>query len=83
MSKVHSWEEVAKHNTEKDCWVVVDGKVYDVTSFLPEHPGGKKVVITQSGKDATEKFHSLHGPEVLKEYGPKLHVGNVEPKSKL
>eukprot|EP01117_Protostelium_nocturnum_P001016 TRINITY_DN11339_c0_g1_i1.p1 TRINITY_DN11339_c0_g1~~TRINITY_DN11339_c0_g1_i1.p1 ORF type:complete len:567 (-),score=223.66 TRINITY_DN11339_c0_g1_i1:63-1739(-) len=82
MSKTFSEEEVAKHNTEKDCWVVIDGKVYDVTSFLPEHPGGKKVVVNVSGKDASAKFWSLHGPEVLKEHGPKLLIGSVGNSSK-
>lgn len=38
MSSV-SLEEVAKHNKESDCWIVVDNKVYDVTKFLSEHPG--------------------------------------------
>ena len=33
-------EEISKHNTQDDCWVVVDGKVWDVTDFAPEHPGG-------------------------------------------
>ncbi|PRP89639.1 hypothetical protein PROFUN_00903 [Planoprotostelium fungivorum] len=81
MSKTFSLQEISSHNTEKDCWVVVDGNIYDVTSFLPEHPGGKKVVIAQSGKDASEKFHSLHGPEVLKEWGPKLLIGQVSGSS--
>jgi len=38
--KGFSLEEVAKHNTEQDCWVAVNGEVLDVTSFLPDHPGG-------------------------------------------
>ena len=32
-------EEVAKHNSRGDCWVIVHGRAYDVTEFLPEHPG--------------------------------------------
>ena len=36
-----SWEEIARHNKPNDCWVVVEGVVLDVTSFLPDHPGGK------------------------------------------
>lgn len=32
-------EEVAKHNWKESCWVIIHGKAYDVTEFLPEHPG--------------------------------------------
>ena len=35
-TKKYTWEEIAKHNTRKDCWIVVRGKVYDVTHFLDE-----------------------------------------------
>lgn len=38
-------QEVAKHSTQEDCWVVVHGKAYDVTEFLPEHPGGMKIIL--------------------------------------
>lgn len=42
MSKTFTKEEVGKHNTAEDCWIIVHNKVYDVTKFLSEHPGGKK-----------------------------------------
>jgi succinate dehydrogenase/fumarate reductase flavoprotein subunit len=41
---VFSLADVAKHNKEDDCWVVVDGRVLNCTDFLADHPGGKKVV---------------------------------------
>lgn len=38
-------EEVAKHNTEHDCWVVVSGEVLDVTKFAPDHPGSSPLIL--------------------------------------
>ena len=62
--------EVAKHDKDNDCWVILHGKVYDVTEFLPDHPGGKKAIMLFAGKDATEEFDMLHPPNVLKKYLP-------------
>ena len=42
--------EVAKHNTRESCWVVVNGKVYDVTEYLDEHPGGAQIMLQYGGK---------------------------------
>lgn len=81
MSKTFSLEEVAKHNKPEDCWLVIENKVYDVTKFLNEHPGGKKVVLNLAGKDATEKFNQLHKPEVLTQWGPQLYIGDVASAS--
>lgn len=63
-----SLEEIAKHNTEQDCWVIIRNIVYDLTKFLPDHPGGKKAIMLFAGKDATEEFDMLHPPNVLKKY---------------
>jgi len=51
--------EVAKHASVDDCWIIVKGKVYDVTWFAPEHPGGR-VIYTYGGKDATDVFSAFH-----------------------
>ena len=52
--------DVAKHDKDSDCWVVIDGEVFDVTKFLDDHPGGKKAIMIYAGKDATEEFDMLH-----------------------
>ena len=71
-------DEVAKHNNASDCWIVISDKVYDVSDFLNEHPGGKGAILMMAGKDATEEFEMLHRPEVLTKYGGKYFVGNLE-----
>jgi cytochrome b involved in lipid metabolism len=55
----YSLEEIAKHTTPSSLWLVVDNKVYDVTSFFEDHPGGKKPLLKYAGKDCTNKFNSV------------------------
>merc|ERR1719146_434188 len=70
-------EEVAKHNTKESCWVVLDGKVLDVTKFLSEHPGGELAILTFAGKDATEEFNMIHPPDVIGKYAPDAVIGKL------
>ncbi len=53
----YSASEVAKHATADDCWLIVDGGVYNVTSFVNEHPGGPDRITNFCGKDASAPFH--------------------------
>merc|ERR1719440_1029571 len=61
-------EEVAKHNTKGDVWVVLNGQVLNVTSFLKDHPGGELAIMTFAGKDASEEFNMIHPPDVVGKY---------------
>nr|CAG8461535.1 4285_t:CDS:2 [Entrophospora candida] len=77
-----STEEVAKHNKREDCWVIIHSKVYDLTNFLPDHPGGIKVILDQAGKDATEVFEPIHPPDIIDQYlKPESYVGIIDPSN--
>merc|ERR1711871_504380 len=73
----YTLEEVAKHNSKASCWVVLDGKVLDVTKFLGDHPGGELAILTFAGKDATEEFNMIHPPDVVGKYAPDSVIGVV------
>ncbi|OAQ71240.1 cytochrome b2, mitochondrial precursor [Pochonia chlamydosporia 170] len=71
--------DIAQHNDTKSCWVIIHGKAYDVTDFLPEHPGGSKIILKYAGKDATEEFEPIHPPDTLDKYLDKSkHLGPVD-----
>ncbi|KAI4350796.1 hypothetical protein L6164_005211 [Bauhinia variegata] len=54
-NKVYGKAEVALHNKRTDCWIIIKNKVYDVTSYVEEHPGGD-AILTHAGDDSTEGF---------------------------
>ena len=68
--------EVAKHNTAEDCWVVIESSVYQLDGYISQHPGGKSVLISLCGKDATQAFSNQHARQALpNEQLAKLLVG--------
>ncbi|XP_073013280.1 uncharacterized protein [Typha latifolia] len=72
-SKKYSQSEVSIHTSKKDCWVVIHGKVYDVTTFLEDHPGGEDALLQASASgDATNSFeevgHSTSAISMMENY---------------
>lgn len=59
----HSRAGVKKHNAENDLWVIVRGKIFDVTSFVADHPGGSWALVNLAGSDASKEFLSNHSDE--------------------
>lgn len=53
--KVFSIAEVARHNSKKDCWSIISGNVYDLSSYVIRHPGGDEI-LRACGVDATTLF---------------------------
>jgi 4-hydroxysphinganine ceramide fatty acyl 2-hydroxylase len=74
-SRIFTAEDVARHNSPSSCWVTRGGKVYDVSAFLPDHPGGDDIVLKHAGqpvdavmKNPDEHDHSESAYEMLDEY---------------
>ncbi|KAI5120903.1 hypothetical protein M0805_003003 [Coniferiporia weirii] len=73
--RMYTVEDVAEHNTSGSCWVSRNGKVYDVSAFLADHPGGDDLILNWAGKDVgqvmadeAEHEHSESAYEMLNEY---------------
>ncbi len=64
--------EVAGHGSVDSCWMIIDGNVYDVTEYIPDHPAGENSILAGCGKDASDMFSSAgHSPtarEILGSY---------------
>ncbi|RDX54486.1 hypothetical protein OH76DRAFT_1461500 [Lentinus brumalis] len=61
--KTFSLEEIAKHNNKDDAWIIIENKVYDVTSVLGWHPGGANAILPYAGKatvDVTNEYKGIH-----------------------
>eukprot|EP00795_Rhopilema_esculentum_P001592 gene1592-16046_t len=70
--KLFSKEEIKQHNDGRSCWLIIHDKVYDVTEFLEEHPGGEEVLLELAGSDGSESFedvgHSTDAREIMEKY---------------
>lgn len=76
--RVISWDEYAKHTNNLDCWLLIDGKVYDTTTFLAEHPGGDEILLKYSGLDASKPFNlQNHSPYAVSIRDSRV-VGTIE-----
>ncbi|KAK7506272.1 hypothetical protein BaRGS_00002384 [Batillaria attramentaria] len=71
-------EEVKRHNKPDDKWLLIDGKVYDITSFAKRHPGGAKVISHYAGEDATDAWVAFHGDkEFVSKHLKSIYIGDV------
>ncbi|KAJ3373046.1 Cytochrome b5 [Allomyces arbusculus] len=76
--KTFTTAEVAKHTQRGDVWTVIHGKVYDISKFLDDHPGGEEVLLETAGADSTEGFEDVGHSEDARELLQKYYIGEVE-----
>ena len=84
-----SQSDLKSHNTKSSCFVTIGDKVYDVTEFMPDHPGGDDFILEYGGKDVTEIMadvisheHSESAYEILDDYLVGFVARDVDVDSK-
>uniref|UniRef100_A0A8C5JKR2 Cytochrome b5 n=5 Tax=Passeriformes TaxID=9126 RepID=A0A8C5JKR2_JUNHY len=72
-------EEVQKHNNSQSTWIIIHNRIYDVTKFLDEHPGGEEVLREQAGGDATENFEDVGHSTDARTLSESFIIGELHP----
>lgn len=83
-AKVYSLQAVAAHNRAENCWMAINGQVYDLSAYIPQHPSAPEVIVSWCGKEATNAYmtknrgrpHSAYASELLARY----RIGVLEPR---
>lgn len=72
-------QEVERHKTPDDCWVVINGKVYDLSNFQKGHPGGSEIITEHAGKDVSNLFNAVHPKDIVQRLlSPEAYVGVLD-----
>ncbi|KAF3703890.1 Cytochrome b5 [Channa argus] len=71
--------EIEQQNSFKATWIIIHNKVYDVTKFLEEHPGGEEVLREQAGGNATESFEDVGHSTDAREMASGMLIGELHP----
>lgn len=59
--KTYTSADVSSHNSKTSCWSIINGSVYDLTSWVPQHPGGERAILSICGVDGSANFNGQHG----------------------
>ncbi|KAL6248585.1 hypothetical protein RBB50_004840 [Rhinocladiella similis] len=71
--------EVSRHNQDDDCWIVLNGVVWDMSGFAARHPGGREAIEEFFGQDGSEVYNGIHSPTLAEKFlGPSKKIGLLE-----
>jgi len=74
---VFTKEEVAEHCTLDSLWMIIKGNVYDITEYVPSHPGATRALMNFAGKDGTDNVQ-YHSPKMLEILNSNYFVGKLQ-----
>lgn len=81
MSRLYTRDEVASHCTADDAWIIILNSVYEVTNWIPKHPGGPHFILNLAGQDCTDEFKTFHLEPNYKRLKP-FYKGEVVPEER-
>ncbi|KAJ3479997.1 hypothetical protein NLI96_g8668 [Meripilus lineatus] len=82
-TRIVTYEELKANNHKKSLYLLLHEKVYDVTKFIDEHPGGDEVILAETSKDATEAFEDVGHSDEARALLTDMFVGEFEKNSGL
>lgn len=53
--------QISQHDSRASCWSAINGRVYDLTSWIPNHPGGERSILSLCGVDGSAGYNDQHG----------------------
>ncbi|CAL5337226.1 unnamed protein product [Camellia sinensis] len=79
--KLFSFAEVSPHNVAEDCWIIINSKIYNVTDFMEDHPGGEEILLAVAGTDASEDFEDAGHGSAARLMLDEFYVGEIDPST--
>ncbi len=80
-------DEISRHHTIDDLWMVIDGGVYDLTPFANKgkdgHPGGFEILVAYGGSDGTAEYHFISHSKFATRMLNRYRIGKVAQTSNL
>lgn len=74
--------KLKEHDQKNDVWMSIQGKVYNVTKYLEDHPGGEEVLLDRAGQDATDDFEDVGHSNDARKTLEKFEVGELPPSER-
>ena len=78
-SRRSSRAALSKHDQREDVWMTIHNKVYDITKYLDDHPGGEEVLMDRAGQDGTEDFEDVGHSKDARDQLHKYELGELPP----
>jgi cytochrome b involved in lipid metabolism len=80
-NQTYTLSQVAENNNKSSCWTIIDNNVYDITSYVPRHPGGESEILQVCGQDGTALFNkpSEHKSNGARNILETFKIGNISP----